>query len=242
MKRIVMIAAIAVAAMTVYSCKNNGKNEENTEAGKAAIENTQAAKPCEGCKAHEDGTTCTAAPEDKCDACKAEEAAKAAASEAQAEAEKPLTKAEKRALKKAEKELLKAQKAAAQLKNDAEELTKAAKEAVEETISSLKANTEVDVAPLFNGGAAQGFQNWVSSNITYPQDAIEAGQEGVVLVNFIVDKLGNVGNVEVAKGVCKSLDEAAAAAVAASPAWTPATKGGEAVEASYTIPVNFKLQ
>ena len=84
--------------------------------------------------------------------------------------------------------------------------------------------------------------NFVQSNASYPDIAKENGFQGKVFLTFIVDDNGKVGNVEILKGIHKSLDDSATKAVLKLPKFTPASQRGKPVKLKYTIPVNFKLR
>ena len=99
---------------------------------------------------------------------------------------------------------------------------------------------EVDQMPEFPGGM-EAMMKFVASNIQYPQDAIDEGLEGRIMVSFVVEKDGLVSNVKVLKGVCESIDEEAARVVRGMPKWKPGMKDGKPVRVSYQIPIVFKL-
>jgi len=84
--------------------------------------------------------------------------------------------------------------------------------------------------------------NFVQSNTDYPEIAKENGFQGKVFLTFIVDENGNVGNVEILKGIHKSLDDSATKAVMKLPKFTPASQRGKPVKIKYTIPVNFRAR
>lgn len=82
--------------------------------------------------------------------------------------------------------------------------------------------------------------------ISYPQPAYteiarKARIQGVVIVQAIIDKQGNVTNVKVLKGLPMGLEEAAVEAIKT---WKfkPATLNGKPVAVYYNLTVNFKLQ
>ena len=82
---------------------------------------------------------------------------------------------------------------------------------------------------------------FIEKNIHYPQDAIEAGFEGRVVVKFTVTKSGSICNISIVESVCKSLDEEAVRIVKSFPEFTPAMRGKEPVDECLTVPVVFKL-
>ena len=51
----------------------------------------------------------------------------------------------------------------------------------------------VENMPQFSGDLSK----WATQNIKYPSKAIEAGIEGKVYVNFIIDSTGRVGHAEI---------------------------------------------
>lgn len=96
--------------------------------------------------------------------------------------------------------------------------------------------------PTFKGGDANQFSKWVNKNIKYPEEAKEAGAEGTVFIQFVVDENGYVGNVEVARSSGNdALDAEALKIVNMSPQWTPGQQNNIPVKVNYTFPVVFKL-
>ncbi|HVS02511.1 MAG TPA: TonB family protein [Thermoanaerobaculia bacterium] len=75
----------------------------------------------------------------------------------------------------------------------------------------------------------------------YPEMARKARVQGVVIVQAIIDKQGQVTNVKVLKGLPMGLDQAAAEAVKK---WKfkPATLNGKPVDVYYNLTVNFRIQ
>lgn len=75
----------------------------------------------------------------------------------------------------------------------------------------------------------------------YTEIARKARVQGVVIVQAIIDKQGNVTNVKVLKGLGMGLDQAAVDAIKK---WKfePATLNGKPVSVYYNLTVNFRLQ
>ena len=75
---------------------------------------------------------------------------------------------------------------------------------------------------------------------TYPEVARKARIAGIVIVECIIDKSGNVTNVQVLKPLPFGLDQAAVDAVKR---WKfkPGTLNGQPVDVIFNLTVNFKL-
>jgi len=102
---------------------------------------------------------------------------------------------------------------------------------------------DVDKKPSFlNGGEKQFLDRWVYDYVKYPKSAIESGVQGRVVVEFIIEKNGEVSSVKVVKSVADALDAEATKVVAASPKWKPGMKGGVPVRVKMAIPIEFKLR
>ncbi len=99
----------------------------------------------------------------------------------------------------------------------------------------------VEEMPEFPGGE-QALRQFISNSIDYPKVAQEKGIQGKVYVTFVVTKDGNVANATIARGVDPSLDSEALRVVNSLPKWKPGKQRGQAVNVSYTVPINFKLQ
>lgn len=80
----------------------------------------------------------------------------------------------------------------------------------------------------------------IQENLTYPQLARDAGIEGRVIIQFVVDKEGAVQNPVVVRGIGSGLDAAALKAVE-SATFTPGIQRGEPVDVKMSLPVTFKL-
>ncbi|MBR1935841.1 MAG: energy transducer TonB [Muribaculaceae bacterium] len=82
----------------------------------------------------------------------------------------------------------------------------------------------------------------MNSHIRYPVAAQEAGVQGRVIVQFVVEKNGSVGQVKVTRSCGDAaLDREALRVVKTLKRFTPAKLNGQPVRAWYTIPVSFKL-
>lgn len=103
---------------------------------------------------------------------------------------------------------------------------------------------ECDVKPVFLGSADPSvfMSKWVYVYLRYPREAVEAGVQGRVLVDFVIDKRGKVTDVKVIRGVSDALDAEAVRVISASPDWKPARVRGKKVRCEMSVYVDFKLE
>lgn len=95
--------------------------------------------------------------------------------------------------------------------------------------------------PTFpNGDAA--LNSFINKNLRYPRTAKENGVQGKVLVQFVVEKDGHVGEVKIARGIDTDLDNEAVRVCKMLPRFNPGLNAdGTPVRVWYTLPVYFKL-
>ena len=93
----------------------------------------------------------------------------------------------------------------------------------------------------FPGGQA-ALMKWLSNNIRYPESAQQNDIQGRVVVKFVVEKDGSIGQATIAKGVDKDLDREAIRVFKKMTKWQPGKNNGVAVRSYFTLPVTFKLQ
>ena len=115
------------------------------------------------------------------------------------------------------------------------------------------------------------FRKYIATNLMYPKEAAENGVTGKIFIRFVVSCTGEVlipSAEQVADMEQKPLDEVVVVTyrtlakdqekpeqkyidqlkaevvrvVSSSPAWTPGTQKGKAVNVMYTFPVTFALQ
>ena len=103
-----------------------------------------------------------------------------------------------------------------------------------------KAYDVVEEMPQYPGGI-EAMMTFLRDNLKYPAELAEQNIQGRVIVQFVVDKDGNVTNPTVKRSVDPQLDAEALRVVKAMPKWTPGKKNGQAVSVKYTMPVMFAL-
>ena len=95
--------------------------------------------------------------------------------------------------------------------------------------------------PYFPGGET-ALLKYLQENIKYPPKAIKDSIQGRVVVQFLIDPAGCVGEVKVVRSVSEELDAEAVRVVKTLPRFVPGRMYGKAVSMWYTLPVTFKLQ
>ena len=96
--------------------------------------------------------------------------------------------------------------------------------------------------PSFPGGNG-ALMRFLSEHVVYPEEAAKNKIEGKVIVQFIIEKDGSVGEVKVARGVDKELDAEAVRVCKSLPKFSPGRNAdGEPIKIWYTLPITFKIQ
>ncbi|HJW31129.1 MAG TPA: energy transducer TonB, partial [Saprospiraceae bacterium] len=81
----------------------------------------------------------------------------------------------------------------------------------------------------------------IKSNLKYPEEALKMKVQGQVIVEFIIDKEGNVTQPSIKQGLGAGCDEEAIRVVSAMPKWTPGMQGGQPVPVRMKVPFFFQL-
>ncbi len=97
-----------------------------------------------------------------------------------------------------------------------------------------------DVVPMFTGGTA-AMNNFISSMLSYPEEAREREAQGLVVYTFVVEKDGTLSNFNIIHRADPLLNEEALRILQAMPPWRPARHQGEIVRAETYVPMYFKL-
>ena len=115
---------------------------------------------------------------------------------------------------------------------------------LQERSSDMPADTTVfnvvEQMPEYPGGT-KALMNFLAYNIRYPKDAAKNKVQGRVVVQFVIDKEGNVIDPKITRSVDPELDREALRIVKAMPKWIPGVQRGKKVMVKYTIPIAFKI-
>lgn len=94
-----------------------------------------------------------------------------------------------------------------------------------------------EVLPEFPGGIT-ALLNFLKENLRYP-----AGHEdiqGRVVVQFVINKDGSVGDTKIMKSLSEPFDNEAVRVIKSLPNFSPGTINGKPVAVHYSLPLNFK--
>jgi len=98
----------------------------------------------------------------------------------------------------------------------------------------------IQAFPEFEGGQ-KGWASYLQKNLRYPSAAQEINLQGKVFISFVVEKDGSVSNVQIERGIHKSLDEEAMRVILRSPKWKPGMQNGRSVRVRFHMPISFAI-
>ncbi|HEY4785878.1 MAG TPA: TonB family protein [Bacteroidales bacterium] len=99
----------------------------------------------------------------------------------------------------------------------------------------------VEKPPQFIGGMDE-LMNFLRKNLRFPDDARSNGISGRVIVQFIVDKNGELKNIKILRGLDDSCNQETLRVLKLMPKWSPGIQNGQPVSVYFTLPVVFSLQ
>ena len=105
--------------------------------------------------------------------------------------------------------------------------------------SQEKVYEAAEVPPQYPGGESELLMT-IAKNLKYPEKAQKENQQGIVIVRFVVNTKGEVGNPSIARGVSQEIDAEAIRVISTIGKFTPGTIGGKPVSVYYTVPIRFK--
>ena len=106
--------------------------------------------------------------------------------------------------------------------------------------SGEKIYSSVETMPQYPGGMKY-FKRYIDRNLKYPEEAKKNKIEGVVVMQFVVEKNGDITNPRVMRRLDESLDSVAMNLIKGMPKWIPASDHGIKVRCKYSVPIAFKI-
>lgn len=107
--------------------------------------------------------------------------------------------------------------------------------------NSTRIYSVVEEMPEYPGGM-KAFVNYLKRKLVYPPQAKKENLEGVVAVQFVVEKDGQITSPTVVRSLRADMDSAALTAIRNMPNWIPAREHGMRVRCKYSVPVQFKIE
>ena len=107
--------------------------------------------------------------------------------------------------------------------------------------NSTRIYSVVEEMPEYPGGM-KAFVNYLKRKLVYPPQAKKENLEGVVAVQFVVEKDGRITSPTIVRSLRADMDSAALTAIRNVPNWIPAREHGMRVRCKYSVPVQFKIE
>ena len=111
------------------------------------------------------------------------------------------------------------------------------KAAATDSAEKAEVSTVVEQMPEFPGGS-RALMEYVVANLQHPKGTENIS--GRVVLKFVVEKDGSIGDVQVIRSLDPRLDAEAIRVVKSFPKWTPGIKDGKSVAVWYAIPITFR--
>ena len=99
---------------------------------------------------------------------------------------------------------------------------------------------DVDELPKFQNADFNSAIEYIVANMKYPWDI--DGQQGKVIVSFIVTKYGNVERVKIEKSLCETCDNEVKRILSSMPNWIAGKKDNKPVNTLLLLSIDFTLR
>jgi TonB family protein len=100
---------------------------------------------------------------------------------------------------------------------------------------------KVITAPEFPGGKNE-LAKWLAKNLKYPKEAKKSGTQGIVKVEFKIDKTGKISDAKIIEGLHPLCDDEVLRLVNSMPNWIPGDLNGKKVDVLYILPIRFFMK
>ena len=84
-------------------------------------------------------------------------------------------------------------------------------------------------------------KKWIYKHLKYPKEAQDNNIQGRVVVRFVVETDGSIGDVEIVRPVHPLLDKEAVRVIKSMPKFKPTIQNGKHVNGTYVMTVPFQL-
>ncbi len=100
--------------------------------------------------------------------------------------------------------------------------------------------TKVEEQPTYKGGLS-AFYTYVISDMRYPLEARQSGVEGIVHIQFDIERNGSISNVNAISGIGLGCDQEAVRVVKKAPSFIAGSQRGRTVKTTMLMPITFTL-
>lgn len=90
-------------------------------------------------------------------------------------------------------------------------------------------------------GGFEELSKFIKEHIVYPKLALDQGIEGIVYIKCVIEKDGNVSNINIVKGLIPELNAEAIRVIKLMPKWNPGLQRQQPKRTYFNIPVKFVL-
>lgn len=101
--------------------------------------------------------------------------------------------------------------------------------------------SQFEIAPTPVGGKL-AYLRWLEAAIEYPDSALTADVQGELMVEFVVERTGELSHIYMRDTLGFGVGEAVRKAIATSPPWNVAIINGRPVRARYQLPVAVNVR
>jgi len=101
--------------------------------------------------------------------------------------------------------------------------------------------TIVEQQAQYPGGKSE-MARFLSANLKYPEEARKKGQDGRVMMQFVVSTDGSLRDIKVIRGISPELNAEATRLIKLMPHWIPGTQRGKNVNVRMVLPITFSLK
>lgn len=112
----------------------------------------------------------------------------------------------------------------------------------EEAVKKEPPFMKVEIMPSFMGGDLNTFRAWFVNEFKIPYFAAENGIQGRVVMKFVIEKDGSIGDIEFLQSPHKVYEDEARRVLMKSPRWTPGIQRDREARICYTLPIDCRLQ
>lgn len=121
------------------------------------------------------------------------------------------------------------------------EATEMRKPETKKKVIESETKTSVGYQQATPTGGYEKLYQYFTEAIRYPQTAVNDSIQGVVVVDFVVNKSGKVEHIQIQQSLRADCDKEAIRVIENMEAWLPALLNGKPVPARVSVPLTFQL-